>query len=1105
MYLMSRASNPPVPFTPLQKLGIVAVAGVLLVGGWFVISGRAATSLGLTLTSNPDLERGLIAHYTFDGDNLDLSANTAEVRNRVSASYFGNWLNHGTTTTQGPVGQAVRFDGTNDSVSVGNTGQTVKTVSFWVKAGATTEQPYVALNGTTAKVGLQDGNIEFGTGGVVTSTPGSVAQGVTSDGTYLYVVGTDDSSNWRVEKRAMSDGATTTTTGFGTNGAVTSTPGFDAYAIVNDGTYLYVGGDDNSAHWRIEKRAMSNGATTTTTGFGTNGAVTNVNAQIAGVLNHDGTYLYVGGPDANDYWYVEKRAMSDGATTTTTGFGANGSVTSTGGLYLYNIQYDGTYLYLTGEDGSSNWRIEKRAMSDGSFDSGFGTAGAVTSTPGDFAYSATNDGTHLYVAGEDNATNWRIEKRAMSDGATTTTTGFGTNGAVTSRPGYTARSIIDDGTYLYVIGDTTLTGGDWRIEKRTMSDGATTTTTGFGTNGAVTSSGGSIPHGLVEDGTYLYVVGVDDGNNWRIEKRRISDGSLADGTGGATPVVTATGFTAPTVYVDGVQTTTLPDSGWHHITITDTTGVLASNTILGSDGTSYLNGSLDDVRLYDRALSAEEAKRVYQLGATTRVGMTLTSSDSLEEGLVTHYTFDGKDFDWSALRQLRDRTGLGSDCYLDPSAEHGTSTVPGVIGQAYRFSSSTITDDDDMFVCNQTPITALQFGASTDFTIAFWLNGIVNDPSWFTIQNYGWGSAEGGWRIQITSSGRLLVNLDDGTTDVLSTDDALRMRSNQWYHVVITFDRDGNMTRYIDAVQSGTADSIATVGDVTPPVVNTMTLSTGSNGNPGDYTMDDFRIYNRLLTQEEIARLYGLGNTTRVGATVVTNPKLEEGLVGHWTFDGEQINYSLGTAELRDRSPYGHHGNWVSHASTTAPGAIGRGIYLDSTGYGRITATTDLSPTAITYAAWVKRRGTQEFYAKIIYETWNNNSGPTFGSGLVLNQLEVDSSMAALVIGIAGAQHRLYSYPGMVPDETWTHIVGTYDPSASAPQMNLYINGTLASSTTATGAIAYDTTGADDDVLIGSAYFASASQAFVGVVDDVRMYNRALSPAEVRRLYELGD
>jgi hypothetical protein len=112
--------------------------------------------------------------------------------------------------------------------------------------------------------------------------------------------------------------------------------------------------------------------------------------------------------------------------------------------------------------------------------------------------------------------------------------------------------------------------------------------------------------------------------------------------------------------------------------------------------------------------------------------------------------------------------------------------------------------------------------------------------------------------------------------------------------------------------------------------------------------------------------------------------------------------------------------------------------------------------------------------------------------------------MAALVIGVAGSQYRLYSYTGMVPNETWTHIVGTYDPSASAPQMNLYINGTLASSTTATGAIAYDTAGADDDVLIGSAIVGSASQAFVGVVDDVRIYNRAISPAEVRRLYDLG-
>src|SRR6185436_13473958 len=69
----------------------------------------------------------------------------------------------------------------------------------------------------------------FGTGGVVTSNPSTFSdapQGVLSDGTYLYVFGVDrvqgnTDAQWRIEKRAMSNGALETTT-FGTGGVVTS-------------------------------------------------------------------------------------------------------------------------------------------------------------------------------------------------------------------------------------------------------------------------------------------------------------------------------------------------------------------------------------------------------------------------------------------------------------------------------------------------------------------------------------------------------------------------------------------------------------------------------------------------------------------------------------------------------------------------------------------------------------------------------------------------------------------------------------------------------------------------------------------------------------------
>ncbi|MCH8889372.1 hypothetical protein IID26_03040, partial [Patescibacteria group bacterium] len=54
---------------------------------------------------------------------------------------------------------------------------------------------------------------------------------------------------------------------------------------------------------------------------------------------------------------------------------------------------------------------------------------------------------------------------------------------------------------------------------------------------------------------------------------------------------------------------------WHHIAITDTTGVTATTFEMGRVSSSYFNGRMDDVRVYDRVLSASEIKRLYQLGS----------------------------------------------------------------------------------------------------------------------------------------------------------------------------------------------------------------------------------------------------------------------------------------------------------------------------------------------------------------------------------------------------------------------------------------------------------------------------------------------------------
>jgi len=70
----------------------------------------------------------------------------------------------------------------------------------------------------------------------------------------------------------------------------------------------------------------------------------------------------------------------------------------------------------------------------------------------------------------------------------------------------------------------------------------------------------------------------------------------------------------------------------------------------------------------------------------------------------------------------------------------------------------------------------------------------------------------------------------------------------------------------------------------------------------------------------------------------------------------------------------------------------------------------------------------------------------------------------------------------------WSHLAATYDGA----NLRLYVNGTLVSTKAATGAIQPGTRA----LRIGGN--SIWSEWFAGLIDEVRVYNRALSAAEIQ-------
>jgi hypothetical protein len=103
--------------------------------------------------------------------------------------------------------------------------------------------------------------------------------------------------------------------------------------------------------------------------------------------------------------------------------------------------------------------------------------------------------------------------------------------------------------------------------------------------------------------------------------------------------------------------------------------------------------------------------------------------------------------------------------------------------------------------------------------------------------------------------------------------------------------------------------------------------------------------------------------------------------------------------------------------------------------------------------------------------------------------LEAESGVGAPATGgtFAGTPATIYG-TSAVPANSWTHLAATYDGA----MVRLYVNGVQVSSHAQTGAISSSA----NPVQIGGDTIYG--QYFQGRIDEVRIYNRALSQAEIQ-------
>lgn len=181
------------------------------------------------------------------------------------------------------------------------------------------------------------------------------------------------------------------------------------------------------------------------------------------------------------------------------------------------------------------------------------------------------------------------------------------------------------------------------------------------------------------------------------------------------------------------------------------------------------------------------------------------------------------------------------------------------------------------------------------------------------------------------------------------------------------------------------------------------------------------------------------------------------------------------TAE--DASGNGNHGTLLNGVTWTESGRFGTGLSFEG-GDDRvdIANSSSVSPTsAITLSAWVRTEQITSQY--VFYKV--SSSNPVYAL-----KLHASGNVAGQFV-IGGVMHALGSETRYIPNE-WMYVTVTYDGS----MIRLYLNGQLEGSEAASGSIGTSS----GSLLLGG---APSEDPLEGRLDEVRIYSRALSQAEI--------
>lgn len=340
---------------------------------------------------------------------------------------------------------------------------------------------------------------------------------------------------------------------------------------------------------------------------------------------------------------------------------------------------------------------------------------------------------------------------------------------------------------------------------------------------------------------------------------------------------------------------------------------------------------------------------------------------------------------------------------------------------------------------------------------------------------------------------------------------------NLWHHWVVVLINNGDNFNQIAYYKDGVFINSALIfnynnnGSTTVNTNNTTKLKFGkSQGNsshpdkaPTEY-LDEIGIWNRALNQSEITALYNspvppspltlavspastticdgssttLSATANAGSSVCASSQLptglQNGLVGYWPFCGN----------ANDASGNGNNGvvNGTIDYVNDRFGNTSSSVYFNPSSAIN-TSIGQPANCTFSFSLWLKVPTNYNSGGAPIRMT-ETSSGP---SALVDKMIQVLSPSNNVALYVYPGYQIYLTSPNSIADNQWHHIVA----STSSSGMYLYVDGLLVATNPNTSC----------------ENFAGfwRMQLTEGFLDDLMIYNRALTTSEIQQLYTLGN